>query len=262
LALLGRTFGVSEQCIRVLRDRLALWERERNPYPEGMGPFPGFLAGQGFFPGGDGLWRDDAASAQHSSNPVGGIMFVGNDFGTAATFKSTLRRKYETDGVPTWRNLKRRIDAAGLHNTGVCGQLGFYTNAILGLRGAGCAVDRKDWNNPEWWRRGNPFAMFCREFLEFQIEIVKPRLVVVLGEPPQHALCIPNPLVPALEKWKDLRLNDLCQEEHIQQDEWKGRKLTFLLTKHPYSDFGKWKTDVLKAMDAHLLAHAWERANI
>jgi hypothetical protein len=53
-------------------------------YPEGMSVFPFRLAGQGFFPGGDGLWRDDTQLAASSPGlvSVGGIMFLGNDFGT------------------------------------------------------------------------------------------------------------------------------------------------------------------------------------
>jgi hypothetical protein len=59
--------------------------------------------------GGDGLWRDDSRIKLSSTSlfPVGGIMFLGNDFGTLETFKKTLRTGYEN--VLTWRNLKRRL---------------------------------------------------------------------------------------------------------------------------------------------------------
>jgi hypothetical protein len=65
---------------------------EGKPYPDGMAPFLGRLTGQGFFPGGDGLWRDDSRIKLSSTSPfpIGGIMFRGNDFGTLQTFEKTL----------------------------------------------------------------------------------------------------------------------------------------------------------------------------
>jgi hypothetical protein len=219
------------------------------PYPEGLAPFPGRLTGQGFFPGGDGLWRGDTQLHDKSQFPfpVGGIMFLGNDFGTLDSFKTVLRRGYENP--PTWRNLKLRLDRAGIP-----GQLGFFTNAFLGLRTQNKALDAIDWtNHPE-------FGRFCREFLEFQIETVKPRLVVVLGPKAKQAVYsdIPEPLIHGLAKWKSLELKSALEEEVLRQGEWQGIKLTFLLTSHPYSDLGK--NDAAKAADTARLARAWELA--
>ncbi len=58
-------------------------------YPVGMCAFPFHLTGQGFFPGGDGLWRADSDLALASSGllPFGGLMFVGNDFGTLESYR-------------------------------------------------------------------------------------------------------------------------------------------------------------------------------
>jgi hypothetical protein len=72
--------------------RLHEMETERRfsgeAYPAGMVSFPFKLRGQGFFPGGDGLWRDDAALDQESPGilPVGGAVFIANDFGTLASY--------------------------------------------------------------------------------------------------------------------------------------------------------------------------------
>jgi hypothetical protein len=76
--------------VRLLRDKIDQLEQERRfegNYPKGMARFPGKLTGQGFFPGGDGLWRDDVQGPSTSPFPVGGIMFLGNDFGTLESFK-------------------------------------------------------------------------------------------------------------------------------------------------------------------------------
>src|SRR6266576_2133772 len=102
--------------MQILRNRLLRLEREirfnGKPYPDGLAPFPGMLAGQGFFPGGDGLWRDDA---HLHDGPLcdfapGGIMFLGNDFGNLDSFKKLLRKGYENP--TTWRNLKLRLSRA------------------------------------------------------------------------------------------------------------------------------------------------------
>ena len=78
-------------------------------------------------------------------------MFLGNDFGTLETFKKTLRTGYEN--VLTWRNLKKRLTAAGMS-----GDVGFYTNAVLGLRTDKKAIDNLDWSrHPE-------FCQFCGDF--------------------------------------------------------------------------------------------------
>ena len=98
--------------VEALWNKISLLEAELRfagkPYPDGMAPFLGRLTGQGFFPGGDGLWRDDSRIKLSSTSrfPVCGIMFLGNDFGTLQTFEKTLRTGYEN--VLTWRNLKRR----------------------------------------------------------------------------------------------------------------------------------------------------------
>jgi len=141
-------------------------------YPEGMCSFPFKLTGQGFFPGGDGLWRGDSELDQTSSGvlPVGGIVFLGNDFGTLKGFQKLRSKGYENP--PTWRHLKERIRRAGLPE-----ERAFFTNAIVGLRSAEAAkaLDRRA------WQAEPPFAGFCLEFLVYQIELLQPRLLVVLG---------------------------------------------------------------------------------
>lgn len=68
-----------------LRGRIAELEAPRSfdgeSYPPGLTSFPGVLPGQGFFPGGDGLYRDSVSSSDAPPFPVGGVMVLGNDFG-------------------------------------------------------------------------------------------------------------------------------------------------------------------------------------
>lgn len=250
------------QQVETLWAELERLENERlMPYPdgdEGMTPFPGRLTGQGFFPGGDGLWRDDPKNTNPPPVPIGGILYLGNDFGPLETFQTTMERGYETDGK-TWKNLKKRIEEAEKLNTGVCGRLGFYTNAVLGLRNSGGANDDRPWNNSSWWKVYDQFADSCRKFLEFQLETIKPRLVVILGPSPRFALCFPKSIVSELEIWKSKELSQIVPEKRIQSGVLQGRKITFLLARHPSWERANHRPELV-AEDAQLLAKAWSIA--
>jgi hypothetical protein len=239
--------------VQALWGRIYKMEQERRfngrSYPEGMAPFPFQLTGQGFFPGGDGLWRGESQllTPSQCQMPVNGIMFLGNDFGNLQSFEKLLGKGYENP--PTWRNLRSRLTRAGIP-----GELGFYTNALLGLRTVNKALDVMDWtSSPD-------FLRFCREFLDFQIETVRPRLVVVLGPKAKETVCsaFPTSIIPTLARWKGRDLNMMSADDAVQQGEWNGLKLTILLTSQPYSDLSK--SDALKAEDGRRLAQAWSIA--
>lgn len=177
--------------VDVLWDRITKMQDERrfsgNSYPDSMTAFPFRLRGQGFFPGGDGLWRDDRGLELPSDGQISkrGLMFVGNDFGTLSSYTKLRPRGYENP--PTWRHLKARISTSGVPTSFV-----FATNAVLGLRTEGKALDKKDWESMP------KFADFCREFFEFQVKTTEPKLIVVLGSASTtlRAL-IPSVLTPA-----------------------------------------------------------------
>ena len=256
------------QHVETLWAELERLEKGGLPYPEGddgMAPFPGCLMGQGFFPGGDGLWRDDPKDTNRPPVPIGGILYLGNDFGRVDTFESTLERGHELDSLLTWKYLKKRIKRAEILNPDVRGELGFYTNAVLGLRKNAEQVTEKNvktddprpWNKPEWWKERNNFARSCRKFLEFQLETIQPRLVVILGPSPRFALCFPKPIITELAIWEEDKLLKIDPRKHIRQGKWKGRGITFLLTNHPRSDSrSKERCDV----EGQVLAEAWRLA--
>jgi hypothetical protein len=218
--------------------RLQEMEAERRfsgeAYPTGMCSFPFKLRGQGFFPGGDGLWRDDAALDQESSGvlPVGGIVFVANDFGTRATYLKLESKGFENP--PTWRHLKERIRRANLPK-----HKAFFTNAIVGLRSErdSKALDVSNWG-------GEPaFASFCREFLVYQIGALRPRLVVVLG--PVARASVES--LGAIRKTAGLPAATFgCHATAIH------------FASHPYGDLGF--TDSRRADEALTLRNAWDRS--
>jgi len=223
------------------------------PYPEDMAPFPDRLTGRTFFPGGDGLWRDDASltslkGPSTSPFPVGGIMFLANDWGTLRGFESIRRKGYSS--MSTWRNLKQRLTAAG-----ICGKVGFYTNAYLGIRTKKNAIDSLDWSDDKKFRE------FCGEFLRFQLETMRPCLLVVLGQSAKEMVCLTLTEIPELAAWKSRKLSSLGAEESIRVVEWRGRKLVVHVTSHPYSDIKK--DEAAKAAEAERaerLKQAWETA--
>lgn len=199
-------------------------------YPSGMAAFPFRLAGQGFFPGGDGLWRDDSQLDMPSRGllPSGGIVFVGNDFGTLKTYAALKQRGYENP--PTWRNVKERARRANLPT-----QLTFFTNAVMGLRGEGKAVDRKSWISMPG------FPEFCREFFLFQIETLKPRLLVLLGPEAQSSF------------------SKLAGTVFDNGAVSIGNQKTIVLScTHPYGDFNF--PEQRKKKDAAELERAWQMA--
>ena len=191
--------------IELLKERIAQLESERRfdnePYPKNLIPFNGFLTGQGFFPGGDGLWRDDPTkSASTHPFPVGGVLVLGNDFGCAdceATkspgFKQCVDRGYEDP--PTWK-IKDLLTASGIPKTEL-----FFTNAYLGLR---CSSKS---TGPNPGLKDSRFLQFCREFFDYQLTIHRPRLIICLGHEPRKFLASSKksttpPLVESIRCWQ------------------------------------------------------------
>lgn len=210
--------------VEVLWEQIEELEKRPNFYPDGMCEFPFKLTGQGFFPGGDGLWRDGNALDAPSSGilPVGGIVFLGNDFGTHASFLKLAAKGYENP--LTWRHLKKRIASAGLPTDRV-----FCTNAILGLRRGDQATALAKSN----WHSAPAFLQACTEFLDFQLRLLQPRLLVTLG-----------PVAGA-------RVSALPGLDGHRQP-------AILRTTHPYADFSF--TEARKTADAQALAAAWHSA--
>ncbi|MDR3525600.1 MAG: hypothetical protein P4L66_16030 [Acetobacteraceae bacterium] len=219
--------------IGILLSRLTTLEAEGRfggrAYPEGLEPFPRTLTGQGFFPGGDGLWRDDNQLALRQPSPFafpsGEIMFLGNDFGSLAGFQ----RLRLHENPPTWRWLRQRLKHAEIP-----GHLGFYTNAYLGLRSDRSALAHP-MNNPS-------YNSLCAEYLAFQIRTLLPRLIVVLGSRPAG-------LLGDLLRLPKLHVG---QEEQVSFEE---KPLCILPTSHPYSDLGKLPDQRLA--EGALLQKAW-----
>ena len=220
-----------------LRERIDELEREErfegHPYPHGITGFPRSLVGQGFFPGGDGLWRekDRLKEPSNIAFPERGIMFLGNDFGTFENFKKLKLH----ENPPTWWRLRQRIERAGID-----GKIGFFTNAYLGLRTdkAALADSRLRKASEE-----NSYRELCAEFQRFQVATQSPRLIVILGSRPASLF--------------EYALSSMAiEKDTIQRHDFAGHSLTILLSTHPYSDMSK--TDDAKTKEAAILSSAWK----
>jgi hypothetical protein len=219
--------------IDILRKKLKSMEDSKrfsgNSYPQEYVQFPKILIGQGFFPGGDGLWRDDNPQKMREASPYAfpknGIMFLGNDFGSLAGF---VKLKLH-ENPPTWRNLRRRLVVAKIP-----GEIGFYTNAYLGLRSDRDALAEA--------LVSSEYESFCKEFLEFQISTQAPRLIVVLGDRPSNLLhqILQYPIKTVGE---------------IANGQMSGFVTTIMTATHPYSDLNK--DDAAMNQEGLLLKQAW-----
>jgi hypothetical protein len=194
--------------IERLRNRIAELESERafkgRSYLEGLTGFPGVLPGQGFFPGGDGLWRNIPSLTDTPPFPVGGVVVLGNDFGCEDNpdpknpgFIQCLDRGFEDP--PTW-GIKETLRKA--HTPG---ESCFFTNSYLGLRTKTDSANPCESTGPSPGVQNGTFTEMCRAFLAFQIETQRPRMIVCLGhEPRMFAAPI---LLPAKHAWNRKNLS-------------------------------------------------------
>jgi DNA polymerase len=101
------------------------------------------------------------------------VMVVGQDWGDVAYFKTNRGRDLARN--PTNRTLVELLAVAGIEvdplRTPRPRQTAFFTNAILCLKSHGLQAKV----NPDWF-------LSCRDFPRRQIEIVRPSVVIGLGE--------------------------------------------------------------------------------
>ncbi len=133
----------------------ALWARHHPPagYPAGVIAVPEPISGLAFFPGGFGLWGM-AAQRPLPPLPAGGVMVLGHDFHSEAGYQASRRSGGERLTLPTWRNLLKVLNAAG-----IAPEQCFFTNLYMGLR----AGDTTTGSFPG--ATDSVFVEHCRAFL-------------------------------------------------------------------------------------------------
>jgi uracil-DNA glycosylase len=187
-----------------------LFKARKNVAPDQYGkvtPAKKMLRSTAFFPGGSGLWDTPpndklpgCLQAFHSffvnpnippTMPKKKIMILGNDFGLKDGYKKVRDNPYENlNSSSTWRNLLELLHCARIKPKNC-----FFTNAYIGLRitgkGTGQSPGAAD---PEFVERCESF------FLDKQIMVQKPRLILALGK---HSIKFIAGLSPDLAEWKE-----------------------------------------------------------
>ena len=118
-----------------------------------------------FFPGGTGFWSNSEASKPD-------IMVIGQDFGMESDYLNILNGFKKDTDTPTWKNLIKLFESTNI-DLNRC----FYTNAYMGLRTNGTKIGQMPGSN------NNSVFQSNRDFLAYQIHILKPKYIITLGSP-------------------------------------------------------------------------------
>lgn len=170
-------------------------------YPSEVTPTWARIENAEFFPGGYGLWLARAGEPLPEL-PIGGVLVLGHNLDCVESFAKNLAKGgANPDTQPTFRNLKRLLDASGIPVSNV-----FLTNFFMGcgLMQTGAFPGRNDRN----------FVSDCADLLRRTLHILQPRTVIVLGKETWRHL---GAVAPGLGAWAKLRtFSALDKLEHAQ----------------------------------------------
>ena len=140
--------------------------KELGDYPDKVKPVEKMLDITAFFPGGRGLWLEQ------NSTDFPRILILGQDFSTVKAYEAMVEGNKADLDSPTWRNLIELFEEAGV-DLKKC----FFSNVFMGLR------DTEKMTGKFPGARDKDFVNRNLEFLLFQIETIKPKLIITLGRP-------------------------------------------------------------------------------
>lgn len=174
--------------IEQLFERLPMVE----PYPAGVTRVPSRLPKTGFFPGGTGLWQPDREALPPL--PVGGTSVCGHNLDSERSFAQSVARDGENLNGATWRDLTEFLVRAFEGESALAGC--FFTNFLIGLIVGGSAV------GPFPGTKDPAFVERCRSFFVYQVQVLRPSLLLSLGI---HTPCLLAPLSPLMARWQNAR---------------------------------------------------------
>ncbi len=183
------------------------------PYPALVSPVVNMLDITAFFPGGQGLWKEE------DSQIFPDILVLGQDFSTLSEYEKMARNETSDLKSPTWRELIVLFKAAGvdLHRC-------FFSNVFIGLRMSESSVGRFP------GAKDKAFVKRNLEFLSYQIESIKPQVIITLGRPASEMLSkLSEDLLLDWENGKALSIphNGIKYDVHI-----KSSKITCVALEH------------------------------
>ena len=136
-------------------------------YPDGVVAVHGRIEGTSFFPGGDGLWRQDGENADLK---IGGVMIVGHNFDNVTGFDYSLSMGSEPITCPTWRNIAKLLKESEVKLEDC-----YFTNFYVGLMQSESNVGIFPGS------KSDTFKKKCLDLLEYQIAIQQPSVILTLG---------------------------------------------------------------------------------
>lgn len=170
------------------------------PYPEAVSPVGRMVDGTAFFPGGRGLWMDEDTDVFPS------ILVLGHDFSTEKWYLRMLNGEVKDISSPTWINMIRLFLQANV-DIRHC----FFTNVFMGLR----RTESMTGVFPGFRDKG--FVERNVQFLSFQIEAVKPKVIVTLGKYAAEMLAGLSPEdLSAWKGWRALKEKDVGLVPHVR----------------------------------------------
>jgi uracil-DNA glycosylase len=172
-----------------LVDRIHAWQEEAKAiaHPEGtdLKSARGGLHGPAFFP--EGLGLEDTAAAELNWPK---IMAIGHNFG-CEQYRDEIDASGREDDKATWRSLRRLLLESG-ESIGNC----YMTNWFIGLQPGSNQVG-------VFLRTASSrYESQCRALLLRQIEMLQPRVILLLG---LEVVGRAHEAVPALQAWAGAR---------------------------------------------------------
>lgn len=131
------------------------------------------LAGMAFFSGGDGVYRAEG-SAQRPAFPQGRITIVGRDFDPRANFDMAMEGEARGTSAGESRDITGKTLLRILESARIPPQDCFFTNAFMGLRSGGGNTGGMAWH------RNAAFRSECIAFFAYQLDAVRPALILAL----------------------------------------------------------------------------------
>ncbi|HPY14568.1 MAG TPA: hypothetical protein PLD55_02140 [bacterium] len=126
-----------------------------------------------FFPGGKGLWLEE-----DQENIFPDILVLGQDFSHVKYYEEVARGEKKDFKEATFRNMIKLFkDDTGI-NLNRC----FFSNVFMGLR----VSDSMTGNFPG--KKSKTYVEESIKFLLFQIETIKPKVIITLGKNPADIL--------------------------------------------------------------------------
>lgn len=162
------------------------------PYPDLVSRIDTMIDNTAFFPGGKGLWKEE------DSEIFPTILVLGQDFSTEKEYVRMLQNKVNDLNGSTWRNLRKLFIEANVELL-EC----FFSNVFMGLR----KTDSMTGKFPGFKDQG--FVTRNIEFLLFQIDTIKPNLIITLGK---YSAELVSKLSDDLNSW---RYNNALREPDI-----------------------------------------------